>query len=67
MENQLESIAISYDKAIDLGRKGIDLYKALPEYITNDPEYPMWKKELEDGAEGCCRKNLKIYLTIILK
>lgn len=44
MENQLELVAQSYDKAIDWGRRGIDLYKELPEYITNDPDYPSLKK-----------------------
>ncbi len=44
VKNQLESIADTYDKAIDLGRKGIDLYKDLPEYITNDPDYPFYQK-----------------------
>lgn len=50
MEHQLELVAKSYDKAIDLGRKGIDLYKELPEYITNDPDYPLFQKMQVDGT-----------------
>lgn len=50
MENQLELVAKSYDKAIDLGRRGIDLYKELPEYITNDPNYPLFQKMQMDGT-----------------
>ncbi len=42
MRNQLKFVAESYDKAIDLGRRGIDLYKELPEYITSDPNYPVF-------------------------
>lgn len=44
MENQLELVAKSYDKAIDLGRRGINLYKDLPEHIKNDPGYPIFRK-----------------------
>jgi len=44
VDNRLEAIARSYDKAIDLGRRGIDQYQELPEYITNDPDYPLYEK-----------------------
>ena len=49
MENQLELVAKSYDKGIDFGRRGIDLYKELPEYITNNPDYPIFQKMQMDG------------------
>lgn len=39
MESKLDIVAKSYDNTIEYGRKGIDLYKDLPEYITNDPDY----------------------------
>jgi len=62
MDNQLELIAKSYDKAIDLGRKGINLYKDLPEYITNAPDYPKYKMEMEVGSGGSECKEIKDYL-----
>lgn len=62
MENQLELVAKSYDKTIDLGRKGIDLYNNLPDDITNDPYYPLWKNELESGTEGSVCIEIRDYL-----
>lgn len=50
MENQLELVAKSYDNAIDLGRKGIDLYKSLPDYIRCDPDYPLFQKMQINGT-----------------
>lgn len=44
MENQLEQIAKSYDRGIDLGRKGIDSYKKFPSYITNHPNYSLFQQ-----------------------
>lgn len=62
MENQLEIIAKSYDKSIDLGRKGIDLYKNLPESITSDPDYTKYKTELKCGFDGSGAKEISEYL-----
>jgi SAM-dependent methyltransferase len=62
MDNQLKIIAKSYDKTIDFGRKGIDLYKDLPDYITNDPDYQKWEMELENGTEGSSCKEIRDYL-----
>lgn len=63
MRNQLETIAYSYDKGIEFGRKGIDLYKDLPEYITNDPDYPLFQKMiLEGGTSDSGRTEIKEYL-----
>jgi SAM-dependent methyltransferase len=63
MENQLELIANAYDKAIDLGRKGISL--DLPEYITDDPDYNFFQKSLKeidpDSSSG--HKDIKDYLS----
>lgn len=50
VENQLELVAKSYDNTIDLGRKGIDSYKEFPEYITSDPDYPLFQKMQADGT-----------------
>ena len=50
MENQLELVAKSYDKGIDLGRRGIDSYKEFPEYITNDSDYFLFQKMRVDGT-----------------
>jgi ubiquinone/menaquinone biosynthesis C-methylase UbiE len=50
MEKQLELVAKSYDRAIDLGRKGIDDYNQLPEHIKNDPGYPLYQKMREEQS-----------------
>lgn len=44
IKKQLKQVEESYDKAIDFGRRGIDLYENLPDYITNDPNYPIFEK-----------------------
>lgn len=50
MKEQLKSVSKSYDKAIEYGKKGIDLYKDLPEYIKNDPDYLLYEKLQVDGS-----------------
>lgn len=50
MRNQLELVAKSYDKTIDLGRRGIDPYDNLPEFIKNDPGYPLFQKMREEQS-----------------
>lgn len=60
MENQLELVAKSYDKGIEFGKRGINLYNDLPEYITNDPDFPKWKQECAQGDSGC--KEIEEYL-----
>ncbi len=52
MREQLQAVALSYDKAIDLGRKGIDLYKNLPEYITSDPDYLAYEAAVFDARDS---------------
>ncbi len=52
----LELLAESYDRAIDLGRRGIDSYKELPAYITNDPNYPLFLKMQKDGTSYHSRR-----------
>lgn len=44
----LDKIAKSYDKAIDLGRQGIDPYENLPDYIKNNPNYLIYKDMQEN-------------------
>lgn len=51
MEKQLKLLAESYDNTIDIGRKGINLYERLPEYITNDPDYQIYLKWATKGSE----------------
>jgi len=64
MEKQLELISISYDKAIDFGRRGIDLYEDLPEHITNHPDYPMFQRlKMEGLLSDSGRKEIKDYLS----
>jgi ubiquinone/menaquinone biosynthesis C-methylase UbiE len=50
MDKQLELVAKSYDKEIDLGRRGIDSYNELPEHIKNDPGYPLFQKMREEQS-----------------
>ena len=46
MENQLEKIAKSYDRHfIEHGDENALSYDNLPDYITNNPDYPYWDKE----------------------
>lgn len=49
MNSQLELIAGSYDKAIDLGSKGIDAYEKLPKFITDDPRFRLFLRMKEEG------------------
>lgn len=64
MENQLELISKSYDKAIDFGRRGIDLYEDLPRHITNHPDYPKFQRlKMEGSLSDSGRKEIKDYLS----
>ena len=49
MDRQLEVIAKSYNKGIDYGKRGINIYDNFPEYITNDPYYEKWKLDHTQG------------------
>ncbi|MCI8363612.1 MAG: class I SAM-dependent methyltransferase [Eubacterium sp.] len=62
-KDQIEAIAKSYDKGIDMGRKGIDLYENLPEEITNHPDYVLFEKMKYDGnLSDSGRKEILDYL-----
>lgn len=62
MINKLAAIAKSYDRTIDFGKKGINLYNNLPSYITNDPDYLKWKTELENTTKSNSLKLITSYL-----
>lgn len=63
MKKQLELIAESYDKGIDLGRKGIDSYDNFPSYITSHPNYPLFEKmRANETLSDSARKEIKEYL-----
>ena len=50
-ENQLKTVAESYNIGIDDGRKGkVDAYAELPEYITSDPDYPAFLAARKNGG-----------------
>ena len=64
MENQLKQIAKSYDRHfIEYGQKDSLSYDNLPDYITNNPDYPYWKSEADSGWEDHGRIELKDYLS----
>lgn len=62
MKKQLELIAKSYDKGIDLGRKGIDSYDNFPSYITNHPNYPLFEQMRMETHSDSARKEIVEYL-----
>ncbi len=60
----LDGVAKSYDKSITLGRKGIDLYKDLPDYLKKDPDYPVFEKARAEGSHSDSgRKEVRDYLS----
>ena len=64
MINQLELVAKSYDNSIEFGKRGIDLYRDLPEHIINDPDYPMFQKARTEGLDSDSgRKEIRDYLS----
>lgn len=55
-------VAKAYDRAIELGRKGIHL--EYPEYITNDPDYPLFLKATREGLDSDSgSKEIRDYLS----
>lgn len=63
MKKQLERVAESYDKGIDLGRKGIDSYDNFPSYITNHPNYPLFEQmRTSENLSDSARKEIAEYL-----
>jgi len=63
MKSQLELVAKSYDKGIDLGRKGIDSYENLPPHITNHPNYPLYlKMRMDETLSDSSQSEIVDYL-----
>lgn len=63
MEKQLELVAKSYDKGIDLGKKGIDSYVNFPSYITSHPNYPLFEQmRMKETLSDSARKEIVEYL-----
>ena len=63
MNKQLEIVAESYDRGIDLGREGIDSYENLPESITSHPYYPIFQQMKEtDTFSDSARPEIAAYL-----
>ena len=64
MENQLELVAKSYDRHfVEYEKKDAPSYDNLPDRITNDPDYSLYKKELETGSGGSECISIKDYLS----
>ena len=63
MKKQLELVAESYDKGIELGKKGIDLYDSLPSDITSHPHYPLFEQmRMNETFSDSARKEIVEYL-----
>ncbi|MCL2400149.1 MAG: class I SAM-dependent methyltransferase [Defluviitaleaceae bacterium] len=64
MKNHLNVVASSYDKAIELGKKGIDLYKDLPDHLKDEPDYHLFEKAGAEGLDSSSGdKRIKEYLS----
>jgi len=61
MKKQLDLVALSYDKGIDLGIRGINLYEELPEYITSHPSFDKFK-ELNGLISDSKGDEIRVYL-----
>ena len=63
-DNHLKQIAKSYDRHFtERGTENDLSYDNLPEYITNDPDYPHWKNDADNDWDHERRKELKDYLS----
>ena len=63
MNDQLELVAKSYDRGIDLGRKGIDSYDNFPSYITSHPNYPLFQQmRTNETLSDSARKEIAEFL-----
>jgi len=60
-KKQLNLVSLSYDRAILSGKKGINFYDNLPEYIKNDPDYRAFVKLMNEGSSSA-RPEIKKYL-----
>jgi|GEM_PF-1413304 len=63
LEKHLELIALSYDKGIDMGRRGLNLYDDLPEYITSDKSYDLYINAIQqNNGSDSSRAEIKSFL-----
>jgi ubiquinone/menaquinone biosynthesis C-methylase UbiE len=63
-KGQLNKISHSYDKGIDLGRKGINQYRNLPDDIINNPNYKLFEKmQNENNLSDSTRIEIYEYLS----
>ena len=62
MKAHLNSVAQSYDKAIELGKKGINLYDQLPDYITTHPDYQTYLELQNQVGQDSGRQEIKTFL-----
>ncbi|MBI9010894.1 MAG: class I SAM-dependent methyltransferase [Clostridiales bacterium] len=63
MKKHLVLVAESYDKGIEEGSKGINLYENLPDYITSHPDYTVYAKLQKEVGQDSKRKEVKDFLT----
>lgn len=49
MDKHLNLLAASYDKGIEYGSKGINLYDNLPDHIKAHKDYPKWDELMKNG------------------
>jgi len=64
MKDQLKAVADSYDRAIVLGKQGIDQYKEFPELITATPAYRLFLKMREEGnLSDSARDGIRTFLS----
>lgn len=61
--NHLNAVAKSYDKAVEMGRQGIDQYENLPEWIQNDPAYARFRAIALDGEPASGQRAVKEFLS----
>ena len=65
---QTELVLRSYDKGIDCGRQGIDLYDNLPKSITDHPSYQLFMRLKKSGSlSDSGRKEIKEFLAPMQK
>lgn len=62
LNRTLQLIAASFDRTLRSGREGINLYRALPESITNHPAYPQYMKNQITQDQDSGRKEIVEFL-----
>lgn len=62
VEDQLEKVAASYDRAIEAGRGAGNPYENLPPHIKEHPHYHLWQKCVQGGASDSARGEIRGFL-----